>query len=93
MLQQFANCLSDSVRAGDSVGRLGGDEFAVIIGVKKYEDIDIAVARIRAGLRVRDLDAAIGVAVYPVDAPDAESLIRAADTEMYQAKRLRSIAG
>ncbi len=86
-------------RAGDErdelpIARLGGDEFTVVLHVKGAEDAAVVAERL---LRVlRDpfvieshevfIGASIGIATFPDDAADAETLTRKADTAMYSAK-------
>jgi diguanylate cyclase (GGDEF)-like protein/PAS domain S-box-containing protein len=95
LLQSVAGRLSDCVRAPDTVSRQGGDEFVVLLQeVKQAEDIAIAARRmLRAVEEAHSIDdhelhvtASIGVSLYPDDGLDAETLIKNADTAMYQAK-------
>ena len=85
---------------GDTLARLGGDEFAVLLPRVPGHDGAIAVAaRIRDALErpfVRprrsrcDIEASIGIAIFPEHGDDAESLLQRADVAMYAAKRSRS---
>jgi diguanylate cyclase (GGDEF)-like protein len=76
------------------VSRQGGDEFVVLLSeVEQPEDAAITASRMlrRGGgafHRQHDLHVttSIGVSVYPDDGLDAETLIKNADTAMYQAK-------
>jgi diguanylate cyclase (GGDEF)-like protein/PAS domain S-box-containing protein len=95
LLQSVAKRLADCVRAPDTVSRQGGDEFVVLLTeVKQAEDIAIAARRmLRAVEKAHFIDdhelhvtASIGVSLYPDDGLDAETLIKNADTAMYQAK-------
>jgi diguanylate cyclase (GGDEF)-like protein/PAS domain S-box-containing protein len=95
LLQSVAERLSDCVRAPDTVSRQGGDEFVVLLTeVKQAEDVAIAAKRmLQAVERAHSIDdhelhvtASIGVSLYPDDGLDAETLIKNADTAMYQAK-------
>jgi diguanylate cyclase (GGDEF)-like protein/PAS domain S-box-containing protein len=95
LLQSVAGRLSDCVRAPDTVSRQGGDEFVVLLPeVKLAEDIAIAARRmLRAVEKAHFIDdrelhvtVSIGVSLYPDDGLDAETLIKNADTAMYQAK-------
>jgi diguanylate cyclase (GGDEF)-like protein/PAS domain S-box-containing protein len=95
LLQSVARRLSDCVRAPDTVSRQGGDEFVVLLQeVRQAEDIAIAASRmLRAVEKAHSIDdhelhvtASIGVSLYPDDGLDAETLIKNADTAMYQAK-------
>jgi diguanylate cyclase (GGDEF)-like protein/PAS domain S-box-containing protein len=95
LLQCVANRLRDCVRAPDTVSRQGGDEFLVLLqGVEKPEDAAIAAKRLLTSLAETysmgqhnlHITASIGVSLYPEDGSDAETLIKNADTAMYQAK-------
>ena len=77
------------------VARLGGDEFTVIIpGLRRHEDAAKLARRILSGLahpfRVSGqeifVNASIGIAIYPDDGEDLETLLMHADTAMYKAK-------
>jgi diguanylate cyclase (GGDEF)-like protein/PAS domain S-box-containing protein len=95
LLQSVSGRLMDCVRAPDTVSRQGGDEFVVLLPeVKQAEDVAIAGRRmLRAVEKAHFIDdhelhltASIGVSLYPDDGLDAETLIKNADTAMYQAK-------
>ncbi len=95
LLQSIAKRLGNCVRGADTVSRQGGDEFVVLLSeVELSEDAAIAARRmLRAVAEVHSVDqhdlhvtTSIGVSVYPDDALDAETLIKNADTAMYQAK-------
>jgi diguanylate cyclase (GGDEF)-like protein/PAS domain S-box-containing protein len=95
LLQSVAKCLESCVRASDTVSRLGGDEFVVLLSeVQHAEDVAISARRIlEAVATVHPIDVhnlhittSIGMSVYPDDGGDAETLIKNADTAMYQAK-------
>jgi diguanylate cyclase (GGDEF)-like protein/PAS domain S-box-containing protein len=95
LLQSVAKRLVDCVRVSDTVSRQGGDEFVVLLSeVEHPEDAAITARRmLQAVAEVHPLDqndlhitASIGASVYPDDGLDAETLIKNADTAMYQAK-------
>jgi diguanylate cyclase (GGDEF)-like protein/PAS domain S-box-containing protein len=95
LLQQVAERVHGSLRSSDTVARLGGDEFAVLLpqvaGVQEATVVaDKLSAAIEAPFTVNgltlDVDASIGVAVYPDHAGDANQLLQRADVAMYAAK-------
>ncbi len=91
--------LTETLRAGDSVARLGGDEFAVLItDVRDREAAVEATARVRAAIAQRlelegigvEVEASVGIALYPEHGEDPETLLQHADVAMYTAKRAHS---
>jgi predicted signal transduction protein with EAL and GGDEF domain len=85
----------DCVRGADTVSRQGGDEFVILLSeVEHPEDAAISARRmLRVVAEPYSVDrhelhvtTSIGVSVYPEDGLDAETLIKNADTAMYQAK-------
>ena len=95
LLQSMAARLKASVRRTDTVSRQGGDEFVILLtDVRQREDLEKAVAKIAAAVtaphRVTGhelhVTASLGIAVYPDDGEDVETLIRHADIAMYHAK-------
>ena len=95
LLRQFSNRLVECARVRDTVGRLGGDEFALILAMTRSQQEAVDVANeVREALRAPfdlhgqqvALTASIGIAMYPDDAADPETLIRNADTAMGRAK-------
>ncbi len=95
LLQSIAKRLVGCVRISDTVSRQGGDEFVVLLSeVDQPEDTAITARRMLQAvaeahsIEQHDLHVttSIGVSVYPDDGLDAETLIKNADTAMYQAK-------
>jgi len=95
LLQSIAKRLKDCTRASDTVSREGGDEFLVLIPQVEHPEATIAAAKrlLAAVAKTHFVDnhdlhvtTCIGVSVYPDDGLDAETLIKNADTAMYQAK-------
>jgi diguanylate cyclase (GGDEF)-like protein/PAS domain S-box-containing protein len=95
LLKSIASRLVDCVRISDTVSRQGGDEFVVLLSeVDQAEDVAVAARRMLtavAGAHSVDqkdlhITTSIGTSIYPEDGRDAETLIRNADTAMYQAK-------
>ena len=95
LLQSIAKRLVDCVRGSDTVSRQGGDEFVVLLSEMGQSDEAAITARrmLQAVAEAHSIDrhdlhvnTSIGVSVYPDDGLDAETLIKNADTAMYQAK-------
>ena len=95
LLQSVARRLVDCVRGSDTVSRQGGDEFVVLLseveqGKMRPSRRDECCRRWQKAHSVDEHDlhitTSIGVSVYPDDGLDAETLIKNADTAMYQAK-------
>ena len=95
LLQDFSRRLQNSLRQGDTVARLGGDEFAIVIpNVNGPAGAQRVVARIMRAIDepfalhdlTLDVDAAIGVALYPDHGSDPATLLQKADVAMYAAK-------
>ena len=98
LLQAIAQRLTKAVRESDTVARLGGDEFVLVLPSLGAADatfeVMAVISRVRESFKepfrlsdqIPTLTCSIGVAIYPVDAPDAVTLIKQADTAMYSAK-------
>jgi diguanylate cyclase (GGDEF)-like protein/PAS domain S-box-containing protein len=95
LLKSVAKRLVACVRAADTVSRQGGDEFVVLLSeIEQAEDAALLAARMLQtvaephSIEGHDLHitTSVGVSVFPEDGPDAETLIKHADTAMYQAK-------
>ena len=95
LLQSVASRILVCVREGDTVARVGGDEFVIVIPeLEASSDASVVASKILEvladsfHLHGNDLHAAasIGIALYPSDGGDAETLMRNADTAMYYAK-------
>ncbi|MBW6495956.1 MAG: bifunctional diguanylate cyclase/phosphodiesterase, partial [Burkholderiaceae bacterium] len=97
VLRAVARRLECCIRPEDTVARLGGDEFVVLLEDLGDEEVAHEVASrlleaINSVTKVIDREvstnASLGVALYPRDGHDADTLLRNADAAMYQAKRL-----
>ncbi len=95
LLQGIAHCLKGRLRASDTVARLGGDEFIVLLedcgdpaGVAAIVDqlFGCSGRYYRIGHHETYVTWSSGVAVFPSDGTDGSTLIKNADTAMYQAK-------
>ncbi len=96
LLNEVANRLESATRHEGTVARLGGDEFVVCVPIhKSNEDIKVITRRLSEFLREPfninsvnlHITASIGVAVYPSDGMDANTLMSNADAAMYHAKQ------
>jgi diguanylate cyclase (GGDEF)-like protein len=95
LLVAVAERLNNCTRDSDIVARLGGDEFAVLLPAADAPDIARVSERIVAafgnpfaidGHRLH-LGVSIGRSLYPLDADDADGLLRHADAAMFINKR------
>ena len=96
LLQSIAARLSACVRKSDTVSRQGGDEFVILLPeVTHAADAAVSAAKIITELKkVHNIGehhlrvtVSIGVSTYPDNGEDAETLIKNADTAMYNAKQ------
>jgi diguanylate cyclase (GGDEF)-like protein len=97
LLQKVGALLKGLARATDTVARLGGDEFAVLlVGPGPIAGTAVAVAeriyqQLQEPLWLADLSVqagtSVGIALFPDHGRDATTLLRHADTAMYEAKR------
>jgi diguanylate cyclase (GGDEF)-like protein/PAS domain S-box-containing protein len=98
LLKVVAERMVKSVRATDTVVRLGGDEFVILLVDQEGDGPGVASAilnRMRATLaepvpiegQLFRVTCSIGIATFPEDAGDAETLLMNADVAMYQAKQ------
>ena len=95
VLKAVARRLRTGLRDTDTVARIGGDEFAVVL-----PDLTSIAAAVRIAEKIQsridtplkldgsyfDLQASFGMAIYPNDASEADSLLQSADFAMYEAK-------
>ena len=95
LLEIVAHRLTESLRAQDTVGRQGGDEFIVLLAsLSTAEDAARVAQKILDAMAVPfELNgqtlrsgASIGIATYPQDGADVETLLKNSDTAMYGAK-------
>ncbi len=96
LLQQVGQRIGRELRENDVLARLGGDEFAILLA-----DLDQVDEAIRVGSKLLAalhdpyrldqqtvyVGGSLGLAFYPDDGADSETLLRFADLAMYQAKQ------
>jgi diguanylate cyclase (GGDEF)-like protein len=97
LLRSLGDLLKGCVREGEYVGRYGGEEFLLVLcGVEKYEALR-AAERVRRTIAEHPfrhaerqplgrISISGGVATWPEDGHDAETIVRCADEALYQAK-------
>jgi diguanylate cyclase (GGDEF)-like protein len=95
LLREVGANLVAALRASDTVARLGGDEFGVLAPAVSGRDAAMALAdkvrgavqrpHVVAGLEL-EVDAGIGVALFPDHGADVDALLRHADVAMYMSK-------
>jgi diguanylate cyclase (GGDEF)-like protein/PAS domain S-box-containing protein len=95
LLQAIGASLVGSIEAPVTVSRQGGDEFVVLVPeVTNAVDVTTIALRMLKAVEAAHIEdhhdlritTSIGVSIYPNDGTDAETLIKNADTAMYQAK-------
>ena len=95
LLQAVAARLKEAAHTEDTVARLGGDEFAVMVEALDGDNLAAAAAArileaFRAPFHIRGYELtatpSVGIALYPDDGTDAETLLKNADMAMYRAK-------
>ena len=95
LLKKVAEILKESLNPKDFLARLGGDEFTIIISNIKTDlevlpTINRIIEKLSQAISVDGQSIyttmSFGVAMYPSDGKDSESLLKKADTAMYRAK-------
>ena len=97
-LQEACARMKQQLRSGDLLARLGGDEFAALVPqARNRAGVDEIAQRLERcfnepfhlGGHTLNGSASIGVALYPEDGNNKDSLLSAADAAMYVAKNTR----
>lgn len=101
VLRLIAQRLKSCVRETDTVARMGGDEFTVLltdiqsqdaVAAKVEQILEIMAEPLGADFgAIKMPSCSIGVACYPADGEDADTLLSHADGEMYRVKKQRSV--
>ena len=95
LLKSVGSRIGGVLRVSDTIARLGGDEFAVLLPAMDFRGPLLVADKIKkilelpfdiAGLPI-DVEASIGIALYPNHGSDAHLLIQRADVAMYAAKK------
>ena len=95
LLKHLAAELQAQLRQADTVARQGGDEFCIVLpGVNDASEVTAVAEKVMALSRRSilvdghdlPLHMSVGIALFPDDAADFDSLMQAADTAMYRAK-------
>ena len=95
LLKEMSARFKDCLRASDVVARLGGDEFVVLVQEVSDAAQVNSVARKILSAAIKPVEilgqecrvtASVGIALYPADATDEQSLMKNADMAMYLAK-------
>lgn len=95
LLKTAAKRITDTLRGEDIVSRIGGDEFVVLLHEIDSEDKITRVARklvevLATPMQIENnelsVSTSIGIAIYPDDGEDFDTLVKHADTAMYSAK-------
>jgi len=98
VLQQIGPRVRSVLRDSDTVARIGGDEFAMLLPDADEEGA-LRVAHVILGAldtsfqvqgQAVDVDASLGVALYPAHGTDMQTLLRCVEVAMYDAKRTRN---
>ncbi|MGI2260649.1 diguanylate cyclase domain-containing protein [Shewanella sp. GXUN23E] len=95
VLQTIARRLQNTIPASALAARIGGDELAILLPQSNLDEaMDVArqikdklAQPFNCGRFQESVEASIGIAVFPQDGKDRESLMVSADIAMYQAKR------
>jgi len=96
ILKQVAARLQGTIRDLDSVARLGGDEFAVLLpNISREQNARRVAEKIQQALKPSfqisglnlDVNASIGIALFPEHGNDLDTLMQRAEVAMYAAKK------
>ncbi len=96
LLKEVAQRLKGIIRDSDTIARMGGDEFTIVLNnTSDADNVSLVAHKIITALSVPfdlnqkqcSIGASIGIAFYPENAKDYETLLKQADMAMYLAKQ------
>ena len=96
VLKETAIRLKQSIRNSDTVARIGGDEFVILLEkITTKNDISIVLETLKGAFKKAfvvndkniDVCCSIGVAIYPNEGTNMDTLLATADKDMYKTKR------
>ncbi len=96
LLNIISKRLQSTIRETDTIARLGGDEFVLVLPERLDENLTTYIVQRIMNAVAQPLvlegqefflSCSIGVAVYPIDGSNAETLVEHADVAMYRAKK------
>ena len=95
LLIAAANTIHATLRDGDVLGRFGGDEFTILLRDSNVASASAITERLLhafqipmvVGARQLQITPSVGIAIYPGHGTDIDTLVKHADTAMYEAKR------
>ena len=99
LLREIGPRLSTALRDEDVMARLGGDEFGIVLPSLPEADVAVSIARrlleeferpVTVDGVALDISGSIGIALFPTDSRDVDTLLRRADVAMYGAKEAGS---
>ncbi|MHC4198845.1 MAG: GGDEF domain-containing protein [Planctomycetota bacterium] len=99
VLRTVGDILRSNVRGADTVARYGGEEFVILLPETELHGCSMVGENLRARIERHRFEGqnrqpggaltiTFGLAMFPADGQDAESLIGAADRALYAGKRL-----
>ena len=97
VLKSLSTLLQESLREKDTIARIGGEEFVMLMPIKKQEDVFVILNRFRENIEENqfhhptnrlklNITVSIGVALFPIDGNDRDTLFKIADNNLYRAK-------